>query len=161
MMKRKLLTTAFIGATALLALPMSTAFSSSDSITAPTVITLTQTPCQFLEIEAKDQGFTSTKTADCEAINKKTAKKRLSEAKVLRLKPGKYIFRVTNKNVPYGLGFYLRGAGLYGRLSLPKVSGGGLDIGVTQDYAINLVPGEYIYSCPLNTTPDYSLIVEG
>ncbi len=160
-MKRKLLTTAFLSATALLALPMTAALSASDTTSQPTVIILTQTPCQFLEIEAKDQGFTSTKTADCEAINKRTAKKRLSESKVLKLKPGRYIFRVTNKNVPYSLGFYLRGAGLYGRLALPKVSGGGLDIGVTQDYAINLVPGEYIYSCPLNTTPDYSLIVEG
>jgi len=160
-MKRKLLTTVFIGTTAFLALPMTAAFSASDATSQPTVIILTQTPCQFLEIEAKDQGFTSTKTADCVAINKKTAKKRLSKSKVLKLKPGKYIFRVTNKNVPYSLGFYLRGASLYGRLSLPKVSGGGLDIGVTQDYAINLVPGEYIYSCPLNTTPDYSLIVEG
>jgi len=160
-MKRKRLTTAFIGAAALLAMPLPAAFASSDSASAPTVIKLTQTPCQFLEVEAKDHGFKSTKKADCEAINAKTAKKRLSEAKVLKLKPGKYIFRVTNKNVPYGLGFYLRGAGVYGRLTLPKVSGGGLDIGVTQDYAINLVPGEYIYSCPLNTTPDYSIIVEG
>ncbi len=160
-MNRKLLTTTLIGAAAVLALPAAAALAGSDGAAQPTVIKLTQTPCQFLEVEAKDYGFTSTKTADCEAINAKTAEERLSVAKVLKLKPGKYIFRVTNKNVPYGLGFYLRGAGLIDRVRLPKVSGGGLALGVTQDYAINLVPGTYIYSCPLNTTPDYSLIVEG
>ena len=160
-MKRKLRITAFIGTSALLALPISAALAGSDGTTAPTVIKLTQVPCQFLEVEAKDYGFKSTKKADCEAINARTAKKRLARAKVLKLKPGKYIFRVTNRNVPYGLGFYLRGAGLYGRVTLPKVSGGGLATGVTKDYPINLKPGEYNYSCPLNTTPDYKIIVEG
>jgi len=160
-MKLELLTTALIGAAALVTLPMTVATAGSDAATQPGVITLTQTPCQFLESEAKDQGFKSTKKADCDAINAKTAEKRLSEAPVMKLKAGKYIFRVTNKNVPYGLGFYLRGAGFIDRVRLPKVSGGGLDLGVTQDYAINLVPGKYVYSCPLNTTPDYALIVEG
>ena len=37
--------------------------------------------------------------------------------------------------------------------------GGGLTLGKTQDYEIVLKPGEYLYSCPLNTTPDYKLIV--
>ncbi|MGP1614552.1 MAG: hypothetical protein ACTS5Y_05780, partial [Pollutimonas bauzanensis] len=73
--------------------------------------------------------------------------------------PGRYIFRVTNKDVPYELGFWLRGAGLTGRATLPSVSGGGLTQGVTKDYAIELKPGEYAYSCPLNPTPDYRLIV--
>lgn len=127
----------------------------------PTVISLTQVPCQFTESEnGIDHMFKSTKAADCKAINAKTADERLSKAKVLRLSPGSYIFRVTNKNVPYGLGFWLRGAGL-GRLTLPSVSGGGLDQGVTLDYKITLKPGEYLYSCPLNPTPDYRLIVEG
>ena len=160
-MKQKLLTAAFISASAFLAMPMTTALSASGDAPEPTVITLTQTPCQFLGAETKDHGYKSTKKADCEAINAKTAEKRLGKAKVLKLKPGKYIFRVTNKNVPYNLGFYLRGAGLYGRVSLPKVSGGGLATGVTKDYAITLKPGEYNYSCPLNTTLDYKIIVEG
>ena len=160
-MKPGLFTTALIGAAAIIALPMTASLAGSDGTTQPTVITLTQTPCQFLESEAKDQGFKSTKKADCEAINAKTAEERLNEAPVMKLKAGKYIFRVTNKNVPYGLGFYLRGAGIVGRVSLPKVSGGGLSLGVTKDYAIDLKPGEYVYYCPLNTTPDYTLIVEG
>ena len=95
----------------------------------------------------------------CEAINARTAKERTARAKPLQLKPGEYVFRVTNRNVPYELGFWLRGASTAGRLTLPSVSGGGLLQGKTQDYRIELKPGEYVYSCPLNTTPDYKLIV--
>ena len=128
----------------------------------PTIIELTQTPCQFLESEhGIDHGFTSTRKADCEAINAKSGARRLAEAKVLKLKPGKYIFRVSNKNVPYPLGFWLRGDGLFARATLPSVSGGGLKIGTSKDYAVDLRPGEYVYSCPLNPTPDYKIIVEG
>jgi hypothetical protein len=127
----------------------------------PTVIPLTQTGCQFVESEnGVDHMYTTMKAADCKAINGKTAEQRLAKAGVLKLKPGSYIFRVTNKNVPYGLGFWLRGQGL-GRLTLPSVSGGGLEKGVTLDYKISLKPGNYLYSCPLNPTPDYRLVVEG
>ena len=76
------------------------------------------------------------------------------------LEPGEYIFSVINKNVPYELGFWLRGEGRMGRLRLPNVSGGGLMTGETQVYEINLTPGEYLYSCLLNTTPDYKLVVK-
>jgi hypothetical protein len=125
----------------------------------PQVIALTQTACQFVEAEARDHNFHTTSAADCKAINGKTGTQRLAQAKTLELKPGDYIFRVSNKNVPYELGFYLRGTGL-GRLTLPKVSGGGLVTGKTQDYRITLREGEYVYSCPLNPTPDYRLVVK-
>lgn len=127
----------------------------------PRVITLTQTPCQFLESEhGRDLGFKSRSAADCNAINARTGKKRLAEAKTIELAPGKYVFRVTNKNVPYELGFWLRGDSLVDRALLPSVSGGGLVTGKTQDYAIELKAGEYAYSCPLNPTPDYKLVVK-
>ena len=126
----------------------------------PTVIALTQTGCQFLESEKGiDHGFKTTKKADCEAINGKNGAQRLADSKTINLKPGKYIFRVTNKNVPYMLGFYLRGDGVLDYATLPRVSGGGLTTGKTQDYAIDLKPGSYVYSCPLNPTPDYRLEV--
>lgn len=128
----------------------------------PTIITLTQTPCQFLESEKDvDHGFATTRKEDCETINDKTGSQRLAKAKVFELKPGKYVFRVKNKNVPYPLGFWLRGEGLIGRARLPTVSGGGLTIGTSKDYRIELKAGEYVYSCPLNPTPDYKLIVKG
>ena len=133
----------------------------------PVVINLTQIPCQFLESEnGVDQGFRSSSSADCKAINEKTGKARLERAKVLKLKPGKYIFRVTNKNVPYELGFWLRSEDYDWRNPLHKltktsVSGGGLAMGKTQEYKVTLKPGTYLYSCPLNPTPNYKLVVTG
>ena len=127
-----------------------------------TVIDLTQTACQFLESEnGVDHGYSSSAKADCEAINAKDGDARLSGSKVMTLKPGRYVFRVTNEDVPYELGFWLRGEGLVSRATLPSVSGGGLTEGATKDYVIDLEPGEYLYSCPLNPTPDYKLVVEG
>ena len=149
-----------ITASAVAALAAISMLSSASVAEEAKIVELTQTACQFVEVEDKDHNYKSTKKADCEAINAKTAEERLKTAKVMKLKPGKHVFRVTNKNVPYGLGFYLRGAGL-SRLSLPKVSGGGLSEGVSNDYAINLKPGTYYFSCPLNTTPDYTIQVEG
>ena len=125
------------------------------------IIELTQTACQFVEVETGDHGYTSTSKADCEAINSKHGDERLAQSQTLNLKPGKYIFRVTNKNVPYGLGFYLRGDGIVNRATLPSVSGGGLAQGVTKDYEITLKDGEYVFSCPLNPTPDYKIKVGG
>jgi hypothetical protein len=127
-----------------------------------TVISLTQTACQFVESEnGVDHGFTSSKKADCETINSESGDERLANAKVIELTPGKYVFRVTNENVPYDLGFWLRGDGLISRAALPSVSGGGLSEGATKDYVIELTEGEYVYSCPLNPTPDYKLVVKG
>jgi hypothetical protein len=127
---------------------------------APQRITLTQVPCQFLESEGVDRGYTTRSIRDCEAINAKTGEKRLTEAKTIRLKPGKYEFHVVNKNVPYELGFWLRGATLLSRARLPSVSGGGIMPGGSRTYEIELKAGEYVYSCPLNPTPDYALIVQ-
>ena len=131
------------------------------------VVELTQIGCQFVESEnGVDHGYQPTKADDCKAITAKTSVERLWTAKVLRLKPGEYVFRVTNKNVPYPLGFWLResdyqlGNPLH-KLTKTSVSGGGLALGTTKDYAVNLEPGEYVYSCPLNPTPNYRLIVEG
>jgi len=123
------------------------------------VIELTQTGCQFLETESKDYEYVTKAKADCEKINTDTLAEREAGFKSLNLKPGKYIFRVTNRNVPYNLGFYLRGQG-DSKGTLPKVSGGGLKEGVTKDYEITLKPGEYVFSCPLNPTPDYPIIVQ-
>lgn len=123
------------------------------------VIELTQTGCQFLEPEGADHKFATHSSHDCEAINDKSGGKRLATAKPMMLSPGEYIFRVKNRDVPYVLGFWLRGAGL-SRLTLPTVSGGGIKTGGVRDYAVTLKEGEYRYSCPLNPTPDYTLIVK-
>ncbi|MDD9905118.1 MAG: hypothetical protein OXT06_16235 [Rhodospirillaceae bacterium] len=133
----------------------------------PTVVTLTQVACQFVESEnGVDHKYKSTQKADCEAINAKSGADRLAKAAPIKLKAGKYIFRVTNKNVPYTLGFWIRDKDYDWRNPLHKlnktsVSGGGMTLGKTLDYEVELKPGQYVYSCPLNTTPDYTLIVEG
>ena len=124
----------------------------------PQVITLTQTGCQFIETESKDYQFKTTNAEDCKKINGDTLAERQQEFKPLQLKPGKYIFRVSNRDVPYELGFYLRGEGV-SQVTLPKVSGGGLTKGKTQDYEVTLKSGKYVFSCPLNPTPDYPLVV--
>jgi hypothetical protein len=133
--------------------------STGAASASPTVVTLTQTGCQFLETEAKDHQFSTKSAKDCEAINGKSLNDRRSQFKPMKLKAGDYVFRVKNQNVPYELGFYLRGEGL-SQATLPKASGGGLNPGVSQDYRVTLKPGKYLFSCPLNPTPDYPLEVE-
>jgi len=126
----------------------------------PRVVVLTQQACQFIESENDlDHGYKSFSAEDCLAINRVTSEQRLQQAKVLQLRPGKHVFRVTNEDVPYELGFWLRGEGVLGYATLPSVSGGGLTTGKTKDYLVELRPGSYVYSCPLNPTPDYRLLV--
>ena len=69
-----------------LAAGLGASFAASGALAAEgNVIHLTQTACQFIESENDvDRGFTSSKKADCVAINDKTGEERLSEAKVLR-----------------------------------------------------------------------------
>jgi len=130
------------------------------------IIELTQTGCQFVESEnGVDHGYKPKTAADCKTINAKSGSGRLAKAKILNLKPGKYIFRVANKNVPYNLGFWLRdhdyqlGNPIH-KLTKTSVSGGGLKLGTTKDYEVTLKAGtKYVYSCPLNPTPNYSIVV--
>jgi len=113
------------------------------------VIELTQVPCQFVEPEGGDKGFETKKKADCVTINAKNGEARVAAANVINLKPGDYIFRVTNKSVPYSLGFWLREFDYDWKNPLHKlnkisVSGGGMSMGKTLDYAVTLEPGEYL-----------------
>ncbi|WP_038248089.1 hypothetical protein [Ghiorsea bivora] len=121
-------------------------------------ITLHQTACQFVEAEGGDKAYQANTYAACKTLNAKTGKQRVQKANVLRLKEGVYKIRVFNDDVPYVLGFWLRGVGL-ARLTLPSTSGGGIQTGGYKDYQIKLKAGEYVYSCPLNPTPDYKLVV--
>ncbi len=138
---------------------------TADSADPPKVIVLTQVGCQFLESEnGVDHKFKTTKKADCDAINARTGNERLAKAKVMQVAPGEYEFRVVNENVPYELGFWLRSKGydwrnLIHKFTKTSVSGGGLMPGMTKSYRVKLDPGEYVYSCPLNPTPDYRLVV--
>lgn len=137
---------------------------SATDARAADVIELTQTGCQFLEPEGQDLGHQPAKKADCDAINAESGGDRLNASETLTLKPGKYVFRVKNTDVPYELGFWVREKDYDWRNPLHKVtktsvSGGGLMLGQTKDYEVELKPGEYVYSCPLNPTPNYRLVV--
>ena len=133
--------------------------SAGEAVHDATVVELTQTACQFIEPERGDMHYKAKSYAACDAFNEKSGEARLARAKVIELQPGDYIFRVHNRDVPYVLGFWLRGDGL-GRLTLPSVSGGGIKSGGFRDYPITLTEGDYRYSCPLNPTPDYRLVVK-
>ncbi len=128
------------------------------------VITLTQTGCQFLEPEGTDHGYAPKSADDCKAINAKSGSDRLAKSNTITLKPGDYVFRVTNKNVPYQLGFWFRSKDYnwknpVHKLTKVSVSGGGLNTGKSKDYKVSLKPGEYVFSCPLNPTPNYRVVV--
>ena len=149
------------------ALAMGVAATMPASAADPQIIELTQVGCQFIESEnGVDHMFKTGKKADCEAINAKTGGERLAKSEPIKLKAGKYVFRVTNKNVPYSLGFWVREHDYnwknpVHKLNKISVSGGGLEKGTTKDYVVELKPGKYLYSCPLNPTPDYNLVVKG
>jgi len=140
------------------------AFGWTIDANAAEVVQLTQTSCQFLEPEGKDHDFKSAKAEDCEKINAANGATRVARSQALTLKAGEYVFRVTNQNVPYELGFWLREKDYDWKNPIHKVtklsvSGGGLATGASREYKIILKPGEYVYSCPLNPTPDYRLVV--
>ena len=68
--------------------------------------------------------------------------------------------------MPYELGFWVREADYQlgnpiHKLTKTSVSGGGLTMGKTNLYTVELKPGEYLYSCPLNPTPNYKIEVKG
>jgi hypothetical protein len=138
---------------------LTAAFAPGVPAAAAEVIELTQTPCQFLEPEGMDHNFKSSRKADCERINAETGAERVAKSKVITLKPGDYVFRVTNRNGLRDKDYNWKNP--IHKVTKLSVSGGGLTTGKTQDYMATLKPGEYLFSCPLNTTPDYRLVVTG
>ena len=98
-------------------------------------------------------------------INREEGADRLANVTVMELQAGTHTFRVANRNVPYEVGFWLREADYDWRNPLHKVkkisvSGGGLFEGRSKDFTVELKPGEYIYSCPLNPTLNYKVVVK-
>ncbi len=86
--------------------------------------------------------------------------------KELKLKPGKYQFKVMNQGVEKDLGFVIQ-----------KASEKDMDVmktavpnsftttpvqkdGMAYTGVVELEKGEYVYSCPLNPTPHYTIKVQ-
>ena len=88
------------------------------------------------------------------------------ETQELNLKPGKYQFRVVNKNVDKDLGFVIQKEtdknGDVMESAIPNsFTTAYVEKGKTEYTGIvELEKGSYVYSCPLNPTPHYKLNVE-
>ena len=84
----------------------------------------------------------------------------------LDLAPGQYRFRVTNASVDHEVGFFIQRAadknGAPGETAVENsFTEGPIAIGETsQTGVVTLAPGEYVYSCPLNPTPHYTITVK-
>ncbi len=84
----------------------------------------------------------------------------------LNLAPGKYQFRVVNKSVEKEVGFVIQKesektmspmkSAVENSFTTSTVKKG--DVAYTG--VVTLTEGEYVYSCPLNPTPKYALIVK-
>ncbi len=84
----------------------------------------------------------------------------------LNLTPGQYQFRIVNKNVERDLGFVIQNENDKG-LDVMKTA---IKNSFTTGYVkkgeaqytgiVDLKTGNYIYSCPLNPTPHYRLIIK-
>lgn len=84
----------------------------------------------------------------------------------LKLTPGKYQFRVVNVNVDKDLGFVIQ-TEEDKRKDVMKTA---IKNSFTTEYVkrgkaqytgiVELISGTYVYSCPLNPTPHYKLIVK-
>jgi len=84
----------------------------------------------------------------------------------LHLRPGKYQFRVVNKNVDKDLGFVIqKEEDKNADVMQTAVSNSFTTAYVTKgdvQYTgiVELKHGNYVYSCPLNPTPHYRLVVK-
>ncbi|MFT6395893.1 MAG: hypothetical protein ACJAYU_000635 [Bradymonadia bacterium] len=109
--------------------------------------------CRFTAAEPNwDAG--ETEEDHCRNINRATVHNRSARALVVH--PGEYEFLVSNSAFERPLGFWLRRED---DPNTPILTGGGAQFGASKSWSAELLPGRYIYSCPLSPTPDYLLIV--
>ena len=79
----------------------------------------------------------------------------------LTLKPGSYIFEVSNKGIDHAVGFVLAPKSNPDAHIQSAYVTQAIATGATQRSNLTvLTKGEYVYFCPLNPTPQYRLIVE-
>lgn len=84
--------------------------------------------------------------------------------KELTLKPGKYVFEVNNKAVDKEVGFVIAPATSEGKAGehikdgylLKTVNKGE----TSSSNVVSLTKGTYKYFCPMNPTPEYTLVVK-
>ena len=122
------------------------------------LLTLTISPCMFLDGEQDPVPARARDTAGCARINRATLPTRKGNFIRLRVPAGDYVVRVYNKGVPWPVDFQLKGAH---DPSLPKTGGGAIKDGSGADFRVKMTPGVYEYSSPAVASPGYQIIVEG
>jgi len=83
--------------------------------------------------------------------------------KTLNLSEGTYVFEIANKDVDHEVGFVLAPKGKTNEANHIKAAyvKSPVKTGSTSlTNEVTLEKGEYVYFCPLNPTPEYTLIVE-
>lgn len=124
------------------------------------MVTLHAKKCLIVEAEKDPVPLGAKDGATCARLTKATIEVRKRGFKRMRLKAGRYVFRIMNADVPWPIDFALRGA--HGNKNLPRTgkAAKGAPQGQGLDYVIDLVPGVYVYASPMNGTPEYPLLVE-
>jgi len=115
-------------------------------------------------------GFAFTTNAQDKMMKKETIKtvsleQTLGEftQKQITLSAGTYIFEIANNNVGKDVGFVLQPKGKSGQANhIKEAYVKSLVKNNTKQTSnkVTLVKGEYTYFCPLNKTPQYTLVVE-
>ena len=83
--------------------------------------------------------------------------------KTLNLTEGTYIFEIANKDVDHEVGFVLAPKGKTDQANHIKAAYVKAPVktgSTSMTNEVTLEKGEYVYFCPLNPTPEYTLIVE-
>ncbi len=81
--------------------------------------------------------------------------------KQLTLKPGTYVFEIANNNVGHNVGFVLAPkSNPDAHIKSAYVTSPVANNTKETSKEVTLEKGEYVYFCPLNPTPQYTLIVQ-
>ncbi len=81
----------------------------------------------------------------------------------LTLAEGDYVFEISNNGVDHEVGFVLAPKGKTdpeNHIKAAYVQAPVKDGASSQSQTVSLAKGEYVYFCPLNPTPQYSITVE-
>lgn len=118
------------------------------------VLELHASSCRFADAEP----FWTASESDrdgCIETNRTAFEDRTQVA--IRVPSGDARVRIVNQGVGRPVGLWIRPTEDPG---VTVLSVGGVADGEAREFEISLEPGTYLYSCPLNPTPDYLLMVE-
>ncbi len=102
------------------------------------------------------------KTTDVQTISLEQTDGQFKQ-KSLTLSEGTYVFEIANKDVDHEVGFVLAPKGktdAANHIKAAYVTSPVKTGSTSKTSEVTLTKGEYVYFCPLNPTPEYTLIVE-